>query len=195
MRGHGIRRSVSVYSEMRERLSEWFPTYRDMLVRYVARNFRTLSSDDGQDVVQDVFLELQKKSPPVREGAESLYLRTAVRRRALNLLRARAAHQRNVVNMPERDDPPRPDEELIRRESNADAQARAGAAIQALPELTRQCFLLRLHGRSGAEIARVTNLSEVAVRSRLNDARHRLRASVGELPAGVDWSDLAEGNE
>jgi RNA polymerase sigma factor (sigma-70 family) len=166
-----------------------------MLVRYVASTFRTLSTEDAQDVVQDVFLEIQKKSPQVREGAESLYLRTAVRRRALNVLRARAAHQRNVSEVPERAPQPGIDDELIRRESTADAQARAGAAIQALPEVTRQCFLLRLHGRSGADIARVVNLSEVAVRSRLNDAKNRLRAMVGELPDWIDWPELAEGNE
>lgn len=195
MPGHRIRRRVSVYLTMRERLTEWFHEYRDRLVRYVAASFRSLSTDDGQDVVQDVFLELQKKSPTVREGSESLYLRTAVRRRALNLLRDRAAHARNVQDMPERQPPPRIDDELIRCEATASAHARAFAAIQALPDLTRQCFLLKLKGRRSRDIARIVGLSDVAVRSRISDARQRVHAMVGEVPEWIDWAELAEGHE
>ncbi|HEX2061009.1 MAG TPA: RNA polymerase sigma factor [Thermoanaerobaculia bacterium] len=160
---------------MEDRLSEWFTSYRDALVRDLVSRFRTLSTDDALDLVQDVFLQIRKKAPRVREQSAWTYLRTAVRRRALNHFRTLEARRRHETAAPHPHVPPAADVALIRRE----ATARVRAAIRNLPDLTRRCVLLRLRGTHGAEIARATRLSEVAVRSRLYDARQRLRASGG----------------
>jgi RNA polymerase sigma factor (sigma-70 family) len=175
-----------------ERLTEWYRRYAKELARDLALKFR-MSEADGEDIVQELFLKFQKQMPEVDEQYVRFYLRSAARNSALNRIRNEATRDRHETGAIW----PRPampaDVALIRRESTADAKAKFRLGMEALSPITRECVLLRMRGKSSQETARLLDLTDNAVRTRLKEARKKLRAVVGELSdEWVDWGELGD---
>lgn len=152
--------------------------FEDLVRRYQAPMFRLAlrmlaNRGDAEDVVQDVFLTAWRRLPGLHaDGAFVAWLYRMATNRCLNVLRAR-----------------RPSVELDTERTASTAAAvqpeRAAeiggqlaaltAALQRLTPAQRACWLLReAHGRSYAEIAEITGVSETAVRGRLARARAEL---------------------
>jgi RNA polymerase sigma-70 factor (ECF subfamily) len=118
------------------------------------------------------------------------------RRLANNSIRDKKAAKRHGNMVPEETllehaDPrsPRPEAVVLRKE----IAQRLGHAIDQLDEGQRVCVeLFYIAGHSYSEICALLDISEPALKSRLNAARRRLKELLGEEPKG--WSNLAGGS-
>jgi RNA polymerase sigma factor (sigma-70 family) len=127
---------------------------------------------DAEDAFQATFLLLARKGGSVRKRpALAGFLYGVAYRLALGLRRSarrRRAHERRAKAVSPRD----PAAELDWRE----VQTLLGEAIEQLPELYREAFVLcHLEGRGRAEVARLLGIEEGTVSSRLDQARKRLQ--------------------
>jgi RNA polymerase sigma factor (sigma-70 family) len=127
---------------------------------------------DAEDAFQATFLLLARKGGSLRHRpALAGYLHSVAYRTALAVRRAthrRRAHEARAQAPAPRD----PASELDWRE----VQALLEQAIQQLPELYREVFVLcYLEGHSRAEVALLLGLKEGTVSSRLDKARKRLQ--------------------
>ena len=147
-------------------LADLFARYHASLVRMLYR--RTGDRDRAEDLAQEVFARAAACPPHsprswlfavalnlVREDGR----RTTRRARRLELYRAE-------VDEP----PPRPDEELARKERTA----RVRAALDHLTERDREALLLKAEGFNYDEIAATLGLAKGAVGTTLARARRRL---------------------
>ncbi|HET9766677.1 MAG TPA: sigma-70 family RNA polymerase sigma factor [Thermoanaerobaculia bacterium] len=187
-----------------------YDTYFRAVVRYLVR-FR-FTREEAQDLAQEVFVRVYRHMDRYRGEAPWKFLRTTAGRVALNELRRRAAKMRaggersaeelgedwessvteTVLTKPA----PTPEQELLEREAQEDQarrRQRLREAIELLPEGTRSCLLARLSGLQYDEVADAFGISMDAVKSRLHDARRRLRELLREEPSGVDWPPDSEG--
>lgn len=176
---------------------ELFGRHYDRIVRYLMAEFG-FPLEDAQDLAQEAFLRVLRSNTAYREGAEWAFIKTTAHNVAVNWIRDRRAAKRSAVNVSfddaseVRDAAERADDALSRREEAAAVRERLLRAIACLPEGTRLCYLLRRRGHSYEEIKDMLGITIDAVKSRLHDAKRRLREDVGELPTVVTWSDLAE---
>lgn len=155
-----------------------FTCYYQDLVRYVAR--RSRSPEDCCDIVQDTFLRLMKLPNPrsIRVPKSFLY------RMAHNLLvdkarkrqvRERYVEQCNVQASDERHAEVSPHEAVIEAERRLELKA----AIEALPNRCRECFILHLYGKlPHAEIADRLGISKSGVEKHLARAMSACRDSL-----------------
>lgn len=131
------------------------------------------------DLVQDLFLRFWRR-PLVQVEELSTYLLRCAGNIAIDHLRSEGAR----VRVNEGWQPDAPDS----RGSEPQAALEAGndlrhveAALRALPERTRQIFLLnRIHGRKYAEIAKAMGLSQSAVEKHMMRALEACKASLRE---------------
>lgn len=151
-----------------------FDQLHDPLFRYVL-SFG-LSTHDGEDIIQDVFLSLFKH---LQLGRSRTNLRGWVFRVAHNLsLKRRFANQRlqqtentcSVVVDAALDPGPSVVEQLVQNEK----RARLCAVLRALPEQDQHCLRLRAEGLRYREIAEVLNMSLGAVSISLTRSLARL---------------------
>jgi len=155
------------------------------------------SIDDARDLAQETFLRVYRNMDAYRGEAEWTFLRTTAHNLAKNRFRDASTLKRKVTKVPIEDvadpsDPaPRADEALAIREETARFRDRYAAAIAALSESQRQCFLLRQQGYSYEEIAAILRAPLNSVKSRLHDAKKRLREELGAEPQGIDWLEAA----
>jgi len=142
------------------------------------------SSDAAEDVVQEVFLSLWRRhaDAPAEHGPLTAWLLRSVRNRALNVIR----HHRVVRSWAERtvreaelpDGPPDPGTE----EGISEVERQVREAIAALPERTREIFLLsRDGGRSYRQIAEQLEISVKTVETLMGRALKTLRARLAPL--------------
>ncbi|HKO56969.1 MAG TPA: sigma-70 family RNA polymerase sigma factor [Thermoanaerobaculia bacterium] len=172
--------------------------YRGAIVGDLMRRFG-FSREDAEDIAQETFLSVHKSMDRYRGEAEWMYLRTAAHNFAKNWFRRAQTKMRDerlntpIDAVPDRGDrKPSIEEKLVRREQTRHFNALYRDALAGLPDLTRDCFLLLLRDVSYKEIAAVTKLTVEAVRSRLREARKRLREEVGAAPEGINWPEVAE---
>ena len=136
---------------------------------------RRICRDDAEDAVQQAYLSLVKRreAPPVVEA----YLLTAVVRVAYRL-RAKGAKEDAIaarlaqggVRGPEADAAEREEAELVRRE------------VWKLPAPYRDALqLFHLHGLSAAETARLLEVNESTLRTRLQRGRLLLRSRLAKV--------------
>ncbi|MHC8304306.1 RNA polymerase sigma factor [Pseudomonas sp. PB3P13] len=130
------------------------------------------------DLVQDLFLRFWRR-PLVQVEELGTYLLRCAGNIAIDHLRSEGARVRvNEGWLPEQPD----------NHSEPQAALEAGndlrhveAALRALPERTRQIFLLnRIHGRKYAEIAKAMGLSQSAVEKHMMRALEACKASLRE---------------
>lgn len=155
-----------------------FDTLRDQLLRYVCS--LGLAVNEGEDVVQDVFLALFKH---LRAEGGRTNLRGWLFKVAHNLaLKQRARLRRAQTYAVTADpaerilDPARDPEERL---AHQERQVRAAAVLNALPELDRRCIHLRGSGLRYREIAGVLGISLGGVAKSLTRSIERLQRGVG----------------
>lgn len=153
--------------------------------------------DDARDLAQETFLRVYRNMDAYRGDAEWTFLRTTAHNLVKNRFRDQSAQKRKVTKVAIADiadpgDPAPPaDAVLEAREETARFRTRYAAVIAALPEGLQQCFLLREQGYSYEEMAAILRIPMNSVKSRLHDAKRRLRAQLGEEWEGIDWPEAA----
>jgi len=150
----------------------------------------TGSSDDAEDVVQEVFLKLFRNWSQI--GARrnlSAWIHRIVSNASLDLLRSRQARRRREVNADSerleavasgrRSD--RPEARLDGTELND----RIALALDALsPQLAVALVLFDHEGLKAREIAGILNVAEATVRGYVSEARQRVKETLTPYLAG-----------
>ena len=175
--------------------------FEALVVRYQHRVFRLAcrltSETDAPDVVQDTFLQVYRHMSTFRGGAQfSTWLYRIATNAGLMHRRARARRPAESLDefLPSFDADGRladtPDslriacrvDELLDRHVLA---KKAQAAIEGLPDLYREAFVLRdLEELSTADVAQVLGVEPATVRQRVHRARLMVREYLSELAGG-----------
>ncbi len=176
--------------------------FESLVVRYQHRVFRLAcrltNETDAPDVLQDTFLQVYRHLPTFRgESQFSTWLYRIATNVGLMHRRARArrpaesldvflprfdadgrhVHTPAALRIASRAD------ELLDRQALAE---KAQAAIERLPDLYREAFVLRdLEELSTADVAQVLGVEPATVRQRVHRARLMVRGYLSEL-AGVE---------
>ncbi|MFJ3075845.1 RNA polymerase sigma factor [Pseudomonas sp. NPDC087029] len=133
----------------------------------------------ASDLVQELFLRFWRR-PQVKVEALDTYLLRCAGNLAIDHLRSEGSRERvaeAAILLDQDAAGPAPEQAL---EIDHDLQ-RIEAALRALPERTRQIFLLnRVHGCKYGEIAKVMQLSQSAVEKHMMRALEACKASVAE---------------
>lgn len=179
--------------------------YRPVFAYFVRCGF---SRDESKELTQETFLRVFRRMDQYRGDAEWGFLQVTARNLAANEIRSRRAQKRAAVEvsleelpyLPDslaRDPwtsqaPPSPEDDLVEREEAANRRRRLREAMAELPEGIRACLLLRLSGLKYRHIQQRLDISMDAVKSRLHEARIRLRALLAEEPEGFAWPAAPE---
>ena len=150
-----------------------FLTHRLQVFRYLSR---IVGQVDARELTQEVFLRVARGPVPDRdEAGMRAWVFHIARNLALNHVRD-DRRRGEVAELSERGSPP-----------TQELSVALGQALEQLPELDRDVFLMRESGGLNyEEIARACDLSVDAVRSRLHRARLQLRVTLGDrLRAGT----------
>ena len=175
--------------------------FEALVVRYQHRVFRLAcrltSETDAPDVVQEVFLQVYRHLSTFRGGAQfSTWLYRIATNAGLMHRRARARRPAESLDefLPRFDAGGRLEDtpDALRIASRADELLdrrllanKAQAAIERLPELYREAFVLRdLEELSTADVAQVLGVEPATVRQRVHRARLLMRGYLGELAGG-----------
>jgi RNA polymerase sigma-70 factor, ECF subfamily len=139
-------------------------THHSRLFRYLCRAVG--HPDTARDLTQDVFLRVSRTTVPVAADAQvTSWLFRIARNLALDHHRQRA---RRPQTQPLADDGTRP--------ASQDVTTAVNEALERLPDLDRDVFLMReVAGLGYDEIAAACDLSPDAVRSRIHRTRLQLR--------------------
>lgn len=195
-----IRGDAAVSGDDDSRFQELYRKYyRAVVGFFVGQGF---SREKARDLAQDTFVRVYRSMETYRGEAAWGFLETTARRLALNEIRSRATLMRKAretsldeplqqIQSMAQDPwtgalPQSPETELIKREEDVRRRRRLQEAIENLPQSLRTCVLLWLQDCSYREIMKDLGLSLDAVKSRLNEARHRLREQLGDEPGGIE---------
>jgi len=165
------------------RFEDLFRRYYNRVVSYLV--YRGFSLEDARDLAQETFLRVYKSMQRYRGEAEWQFLKTTAENLGKNRYRDESTQKRKGIRVPIADvpDPADPavpaDVAIERREETERLQAKYADAISALPLRLRECFLLREQGYSYEEMAAILRIPLNSVKSRLHDAKRRLRDEVG----------------
>lgn len=140
---------------------------------------RRVPSDHVDDLVQDVFTNLQARKSATLIDNNEAYLFAVARNVLANYWRSNFQHATNAELTEAahvRDPWPLADQQLVDRES----LNRALQAIEGMPERTRNIFLMhRFEDMTYAEIARAAGISVSAVEKHIMAALHILLRATG----------------
>ncbi|TWH75790.1 RNA polymerase sigma-70 factor (ECF subfamily) [Azomonas agilis] len=160
-----------------------FMARRQQMEALVQRRVRCKAT--AADLIQDLFLRFWKRPKQPIEALDSYLMRSA-RNLAIDHLRAEQARLRSLDHLEHLYDLPETssiDHALQAREELQYIER----ALQALPERTRQIFLLnRVHGCTYADIAYSMNLSQSAVEKHMMRALNACKACLEQ-----QYSDFA----
>ncbi|MCB9594531.1 MAG: RNA polymerase sigma factor [Sandaracinaceae bacterium] len=159
----------------RSAVAEVYDRHHEVLRRFARR---LLGNDAAaEDLVHDVFLHLPKAIRRF-EGRSSLrtFLVSVAANRCRHHVRAAIRYRRATERYAEHRAPTRPvqpDERHAQREM----AERLARALDELPVDQRVAFVLSvIEGRTNAEVALITDVPEVTVRTRVLRARQKLKA-------------------
>jgi RNA polymerase sigma-70 factor, ECF subfamily len=175
--------------------------FEALVVRYQHRVFRLAcrltSETDAPDVVQDTFLQVYRHVSTFRGGAQfSTWLYRIATNAGLMHRRARARRPAESLDelLPRFDADGRLEDtpDALRIASRVDELLdrhvlvkKAQAAIEGLPDLYREAFVLRdLEELSTADVAQVLGVEPATVRQRVHRARLMVREYLSELAGG-----------
>ncbi|MDR2306490.1 MAG: RNA polymerase sigma factor [Paucimonas sp.] len=133
----------------------------------------------ASDLVQDLFLRFWRR-PEVKVEALDTYLLRSASNLAIDYLRSAGSRDRLAEGLQhaEEDDAAQPLEQALQARHDL---LRIDTALRALPERTRQIFLLnRVHGCTYGEIAKAMQLSQSAVEKHMMRALEACKASLAE---------------
>ncbi len=149
-----------------------------------------LASEDANELAQEAFVRVYERLDHYRGEAEWSYLEVTARHVLFNWLRSKQAAKRQAkfVSFTEglddavaSDDTP--EAALLEQEAEKAAcderrtqMEHLKSAIQRLPPATGSCLLLALAGYNHSDIAKQLRITPAAVKSRLHDARQKLRS-------------------
>ncbi|WP_442514229.1 RNA polymerase sigma factor [Pseudomonas promysalinigenes] len=133
----------------------------------------------ASDLVQELFLRLWRR-PEVKAQALDTYLLRCAGNLAIDHLRSEGSRERVAEASLAGDEAAQPQAPEHALEVDHDLQ-RIETALRALPERTRQIFLLnRIHGCTYGEIAKAMQLSQSAVEKHMMRALEACKASIAE---------------
>jgi RNA polymerase sigma-70 factor (ECF subfamily) len=141
--------------------------------------FRMLGDrDEAEDAAQEVFLKLHgQRFPRGREHTLSGWLYRVASNTALNRLRGAARRERRETLVAQEarvlggEEEPDPAQQVVREEERALVRR----ALEALPEKSRLCLVLRQAGLSYAEMAEALGVAPSSVGTLLSRAEARFR--------------------
>lgn len=171
------------------------PQFEELYRRNYARVYRfyrqqRVADDVAHDLAQETFTRVLRTFDQYRDGGWS-YLETIARNVLYNWLRSQKAAKRSgkTVDIDDPDfeqqiaAPQRPD--YADREEAARNWKRFREAIAELPPGQRQCLELQAEGLKYHEIAERMGITLDAVKTRLKEAKKRLRTKLGD----IEWPD------
>jgi RNA polymerase sigma-70 factor (ECF subfamily) len=175
--------------------------FEALVLRYQHRVFRLAcrltSETDAPDVVQDTFLQVYRHMSTFRGGAQfSTWLYRIATNAGLMHRRAQARRPAESLDefLPRFDADGRLEDtpDALRIASRVDElldrhvlAKKAQAAIEGLPDLYREAFVLRdLEELSTADVAQVLGVEPATVRQRVHRARLMVREYLSELAGG-----------
>ena len=133
----------------------------------------TMTAEDGEEVVSDVFLAAWDQAADLRPGHVKSWLGAVAWHKARNKLRQAGKTlplEESVLELP---DPSDPADRLTR----AEEQERVRRAVEALPDGDREVFLRHYYyAQTVREIAAAMDLKESTVKTRLRRGREKLKA-------------------
>ncbi|WP_178076429.1 MULTISPECIES: RNA polymerase sigma factor [unclassified Pseudomonas] len=161
----------------RARFVQVFQAQRARMEALVSRRVGCRAT--ASDLVQELFLRFWRR-PEVKVEALDTYLLRCAGNLAIDHLRSEGSRERAAEAVLPLDDTAMAQAPEQAVEVDHDLQ-RIEAALRALPERTRQIFLLnRIHGCKYGEIAKAMQLSQSAVEKHMMRALEACKASVAE---------------
>lgn len=167
-------------------------TYKTLFRRYYPNLLfyatRLVGSEEAEDIVQDVFVELWKRKDSMEIGEQiQAFLYRAVYTRSLNVLKHRTITENYHTAMVEinqkRVEFYQPDNnEVFQRIENQELRQEIHQAINELPEKCKEVFKLSyLHHLKNKEIADIMEVSLRTVEAHMYKALKFLRQRLGHL--------------
>jgi RNA polymerase sigma-70 factor, ECF subfamily len=159
--------------------------YRPALLAYLGR--LGFSAEDAEDLTQNVFVRVCQSVHNYRGDAKLGFLKTIAKNLALNAIRDRHAVRRAGTHVPIEtaqdvvDNNPGADVKAVRDEDSR----RLRGAIELLNPPLKMTLLLLLSDMPYQQIATTLGISVPAVKSRLHEARQRLKELLGAEPEGL----------
>ena len=154
-----------------EGLMEVYLPYVSVIVWNILRG--TMTAEDGEEVVSDVFLAAWDQAADLRPGHVNNGLGRGAGHNGRNKLRQAGKTlplEESVLELP---DPSDPADRLTR----AEEQERVRRAVEALPDGDREVFLRHYYyAQTVREIAAAMDLKESTVKTRLRRGREKLKA-------------------
>ena len=152
-----------------------YARHRARLYRFVLRSVKSRAV--GEELFQEVWLRvIEARGRYTPQARFTTWLYTIAHNHLVDHWRKRGL---TLVAL-EADDVPGPSPDPAEQAQARQSLERFAAALQALPPLQREAFLLHEEGElSVAEIAAATGTNEEAAKSRLRYATAKLRAAMG----------------
>jgi len=160
-----------------EELYRYYPAVVSLLKRL------GFDHEDARDLAQQVFVRVYEHMDTYRGESKSGYLLQTARRLAFDVIRDRHAAKREGIAVTTdvllelSDERTPPADATVERKERIE---RVERAVLQLPENLRTPVRLQLSGASYEEMAPVLRISMPALKSRLHEARKRLRELLGE---------------
>ncbi|HEY6141042.1 MAG TPA: RNA polymerase sigma factor [Thermoanaerobaculia bacterium] len=173
------------------------PRFVDLYKRFYRRVYvfmirMRFSHQEAEDLAQDTFARVFKAMEHYRGEAEWKYIEITARRLAYNKIRGSKTIKRGGKEVPLDQQTELVDRNATLEEKVAYREkiAQLRDAIQELPASLKEPLLEQLEGRTYVEVAGKLNITVDAVKSRLRDARNRLRERFGvEIERPEDDND------
>jgi RNA polymerase sigma-70 factor (ECF subfamily) len=163
-----------------EQFQRLYQRYYHAVVGYLVR--LGVARDPARDLAQDVFLRVYRSMENYRGEAEWSFLQVTARRVALNHVRGELTQKRRGILVPidvlhdvAADAAP----DLAEEQERKTQRETLHAAIATLPDPIRKCVSLWLAGSACNEIQAICGVSLDTVKSRLHEARLRLKKELG----------------
>jgi len=169
-----------------EEFETLYKRYYDRVVAYIASI--GVLREDARELAQETFIRVYRsmEQGQYRHEAEWAFLQKTARNLTFNHFRDKSAKKREGNLAPASDEElgnvaagtPSPERSAVLHET----LQRALAAIDKLSENDRECMHWHLAGHKYREIAQVLKISDATVKSRIHEARKRLKEQGIELP-------------
>jgi RNA polymerase sigma factor (sigma-70 family) len=183
---------VSIKAEAEESFRHLYGNYYPA-VKAFFRRFG-LEPDEARDLAQETFLRVYERMDEYRGEAGWAYLEVLARNILYNHIRAQKTSKRSATLIPIEEIPfledSLPSSEDIAAEFDRREEARRlQTAIDNLPAGMRNVITLFLLGHSYEEISKLMRLSPDAVKSRIRDAKQRLRSAFSDARRSDDLDE------